>query len=76
MPVPLSYREIADDLTGRIRAGEYPPGSRLPTLRELADLYSISVSTVQRALSLVEDRGLIVSPQGRGIFVVDELPRG
>ena len=74
MPVPPSSRDIADDLTARIRAGEYPPGSKLPTLRDLAAMYSVSVSTIQRALDRVEERGLIVSSQGRGTFVVDDLP--
>ncbi|MGW4467441.1 GntR family transcriptional regulator [Micromonospora sp. NPDC004704] len=75
MPIPLSSRGIADDLDARIRAGEYPPGSKLPSLRELADLYSVSVSTVQRALELIKDRRLIEGSQGRGVYVVDELPK-
>ena len=75
MPIPPSSREIADDLSARIRSGEYPPGSKLPTLRELAALYSVSVSTIQRALDRVDERGLIISSQGRGTFVVDDLPR-
>jgi GntR family transcriptional regulator len=75
LPVPPSSREIADDLSTRIRGGEYPPGSKLPTLRELAVLYSVSVSTIQRALDRVDERGLIVSSQGRGTFVVDNLPQ-
>lgn len=75
MPVPMSSREIADDLSARIRSGEYPPGSKLPSLRELAGLYSVSVSTIQRALDRVDERGLVVGSQGRGTFVVDVLPR-
>ncbi|MCY1141403.1 winged helix-turn-helix domain-containing protein [Actinoplanes sp. Pm04-4] len=75
MPVPPSSREIADDLTARIRSGEYPLGSKLPTLREMAGLYSVSVSTIQRALDRVDERGLIISSQGRGTFVVDRLPQ-
>lgn len=74
VPVPPSAREIADDLTVRIRSGEYPPGSRLPTLRELGAIYSVSVSTIQRALDRLDERRLIVSSQGRGTFVVDQLP--
>ncbi|MCX5119190.1 winged helix-turn-helix domain-containing protein [Micromonospora sp. NBC_00362] len=71
MPIPMSSRQIADDLSDRIRAGEYPAGTRLPTLRELADLYSVSVSTIQRAQELVKDRGLVVGAAGRGVYVVD-----
>lgn len=74
MPVPMSARQIADDLSDRIRAREYTLGSKLPSLRELAGLYSVSVSTIQRALELVKDRQLVEGSPGRGIFVVDKLP--
>ncbi|MFY1686139.1 GntR family transcriptional regulator [Micromonospora sp. WMMD730] len=69
MPIPMSSRQIADDLTTRIRAGEYPQGSKLPSLRELADLYSVSVSTIQRALELTRERGLTVGRAGAGVYV-------
>ncbi|WP_328339587.1 winged helix-turn-helix domain-containing protein [Micromonospora sp. NBC_00421] len=72
MPIPMSSRQIADDLTARIRTGEYPPGAKLPALRELADLYSVSVSTIQRALELTRDRGLTVGRAGAGVYVADE----
>ncbi len=71
MPIPMSSRQIADDLSDRIRAGEYPPGSRLPSRRELAELYSVSVSSIQRAQELVKDRGLVVGSPGRGVYVVE-----
>lgn len=72
MPIPMSSRQIADDLSDRIRAGEYPAGSRLPTLRELAELYSVSVSTIQRALELTRDRGLTVGRAGSGLYVAED----
>jgi GntR family transcriptional regulator len=67
----MSARAIADDLSDRIRAREYPPGAKLPSLRELADLYSVSVSTIQRALELTRERGLTVGMSGRGVYVVE-----
>ena len=70
-PIPMSSRQIADDLTSRIRAGQYPPGEKLPSLRELAGTYAVSVSTIQRALELTRDRGLTVGLAGRGVFVAD-----
>ncbi|MEU5950639.1 winged helix-turn-helix domain-containing protein [Micromonospora sp. NPDC047465] len=71
MPIPMSSREIADDLSARIRAGEYPPGQKLPSLRELAELYSVSVSTIQRALELTRDRGHTVGRAGVGVYVAE-----
>lgn len=67
--VPMSYREIADDLIERIEAGEYPPGSRLPSYAELKEIYSVGVTTVASALVIVRERGLIFPVSGRGNFV-------
>lgn len=73
--VPMSYREIADDLEARIRAGdEYPPGAELPSHSKLAQLYSVSRTTATRAYGLLHDRGLVVGVQGRGVYVADALP--
>jgi DNA-binding GntR family transcriptional regulator len=70
MTVPrLTYREIADDLAARIRSGEYPPGASLPSYANLAKLYSVSVSTAQRAVALLHDRGLIIGEKGVGLYV-------
>ncbi len=72
--VPMTYRQIAADLTARISAGEYPPGGRLPSYAELADLYSVSVSSAARAYGLLVDRGVVIGASGRGMFV--PLPSG
>lgn len=68
---PLTYREIAVDLAERIKIGEYPPGTSLPKLRELARIYSVSVATVQRALIFLEGSGAVRGERGRGVFVVE-----
>lgn len=70
----LSYREIANDIEARIRTGEYPPGSELPSYARLADLYSVSRATVTRAYGLLRDRRLVYGEQGRGVFVAETLP--
>lgn len=70
--VSMSYREVADDLAARIRAGEYPPGSRLPSYAQLATLYSVSVSTISRAVGLLRYQELVAGVQGVGLFVADQ----
>jgi GntR family transcriptional regulator len=67
--VPMSYVQIADDLSARIAAGEYQPGDRLPRTVEIAELYSCSTSTAYRAVSLLKMQGLVSSVQGKGTFV-------
>jgi GntR family transcriptional regulator len=64
------YVQLADELAGLIRDGTYPPGFRLPSEAELAELYEVARPTVRQALSLLRDRGLVVTLHGRGSLVV------
>lgn len=72
MPLPMSYTGIANDLEDRIRRGEYPPGSKLPTLQELGTLYGVGYTTIHKAIALLKDRGIVVSSQGRGVYVTEK----
>lgn len=66
------YEQVADDLRRKIQTGgEYPPGTRLPSIRHLAEQYGISPQTVQRALRELRQEDLVVSQQGRAFFVRD-----
>lgn len=77
MPIPTGgYRQMAEDLAERIRRGEYPPGSQLPSYAELSKLYSLSVTSVQKAIRMLEFQGLVVGVQGRGVFVREDLTAG
>jgi GntR family transcriptional regulator len=69
MPQSMDYLQIADDIASRILMGEYPADSKLPSYREFALLYSVHISTVQRAISLLRDRRLVYGQAGRGVFV-------
>ena len=66
-----TYREIADLIAERIRAGEWAPGERLPITVEFAEHYEVSEATAYRALSLLVDRGTVRGEQGRARFVAE-----
>lgn len=66
-----AWQQVAGDLQGKIDAGDYAPGSRLPSVRQLAASYGVSSQTVQRALRELANDGLVVSQQGRAAFVRD-----
>lgn len=53
------YQQIMEQLRGAVLAGEYPPGSRVPSVRELAVEAKVNPNTVQRALSELEREGLL-----------------
>ncbi len=69
-----SYHEVAADLRSKIRRGQYPAGSRLPTKRDLSAEYSVSMQTIDSAKILLRIEGLIVDRTRAGTYVADPLP--
>lgn len=63
------YLRIHDDLAERIASGRWPVGSPLPSQRELADEFGVSIMTLRQALQLLADDGLIDTRHGSGTFV-------
>ena len=63
------YRLLADGLAEAILGGRIEPGSQLPTQREMAHRLGISVTTVTRAYSELQEQGLIENKVGSGSFV-------
>ncbi|HEX9725917.1 MAG TPA: PLP-dependent aminotransferase family protein [Vicinamibacteria bacterium] len=63
------YIAIAEALAHDVRDGALPPGSRLPTHRELARVLGVTVGTVSRAYAEAERRGLVSGRVGCGTFV-------
>lgn len=75
MPTYL-HEHIANDLREKIKDGTYPPGSKLPSRRELCHLHDCSEAPVVRAMLELKHEGLVVSLAGSGSYVVDQLPEG
>jgi 8-oxo-dGTP pyrophosphatase MutT (NUDIX family)/DNA-binding transcriptional regulator YhcF (GntR family) len=69
------YRQIADDLRARIEAGEYPVDSQLPTKPELMDRYGAALGTIDSAIGLLRELGLVETRQGAGMFVREPPPQ-
>lgn len=63
------YEEVASDLRSRIESGEYPPGSRLPSRRELAEEYSASDTVIDKAMLILRLAGLTETLPGVGVYV-------
>lgn len=74
---PRKYREIADDLRRRIKAGEFGERRKLPSERRLREEYASvanSLMTVRQALGVLRDEGLIESRVGSGWYVAEWRP--
>lgn len=63
------YRQIADQLGELIRRGEFKPGDRLPSERDLSQQFNVSRASVREALIALEIDGLVDVRVGLGVFV-------
>ena len=61
------YLQLARIIRERIRAGEFPPGSKLPTINEITGETGLSPMTIRRAYRELADVAEVVP--GRGTFV-------
>lgn len=69
-PLPLS-QQLAARLRAEIQSGQRPPGSRLPTIMQLATEYEIATATVVKALGILKREGLVTGSTGHGTFVAE-----
>jgi len=67
------YRQIADDLRGKIESDEIAHGAQLPTEIELMGRYDASRNTVRDAIKLLATRGLVETRPGQGTFVLEKV---
>ncbi|MDI3325333.1 PLP-dependent aminotransferase family protein [Pontibacterium granulatum] len=63
------YEQVADELITRIEGAYYNVGQKLPSIRDLSKEYGVSISTVQEAYRLLEERGFTEIRPKSGHFV-------
>jgi DNA-binding transcriptional regulator YhcF (GntR family) len=69
------FQQVANVLRAAIRTRRFEPGEQLPSLNELSKAYGVSLMTVQKALGILRDEGLVISRQGKGSFVRQRTER-
>jgi GntR family transcriptional regulator/MocR family aminotransferase len=69
---PPRYEQLAAFFERAIRAGEFSSGDRLPTVRRLSGLMSVSATTISSAFDLLGSRKFVRAEVGRGTFVVSD----
>ena len=67
------YAQILEQIEQKIVTGEYETGSRIPSVRELAAEASVNPNTMQRAMTELESRGLIITNRTSGRCVTDNV---
>ena len=67
--------QVRDQLEAAIRRGEYAPGDRLPSERELTEMLGVSRVSVREGIRSLEAIGLVEVRHGNGCFVLDRSRR-
>src|ERR1700735_5073184 len=66
------YLQIMDQIRQKIAVGEWPAGTEIPSIRQLAIKLGVSVITIKRAYLELERDGVIVTQHGKGSFVAPD----
>lgn len=66
------YLQLLDEFKVKISTGEWEPGAKIDSVRNLASLYEVNPNTVQKALVELERVGLTETRRTAGRFVTDD----
>ncbi|MFI1177842.1 GntR family transcriptional regulator [Streptomyces melanogenes] len=64
-----AHQKIAAGLRRSITRGDLAPGAQLPPTPALMEEHGVAGTTVQKALTMLKDEGLLVGQPGKGVFV-------
>ena len=70
MPI---YTQLISQIKFAIVSGEFPPGERMSTVRDLASEAGVNPNTMQRAFQELEREGLVFSQRSSGRFVTEDV---
>ena len=66
------YAQLVEQIKQEIVSGGFPPGQRLPSVRDLATEAGVNPNTMQRVLAELEREGLVYSQRTAGRFVTED----
>lgn len=69
MAKQVKYKWIAEEIRAKIRAGEYPKNTAIPTELQLANTYAVSRHTIRQAIAELTHEGYVRSEKGSGTYV-------
>lgn len=67
------FQQIVEIITLDIINGKYKPGDKLDAVRELAVSVGVNPNTMQRALTEIENSGIIYAKRGDGRYVTENI---
>lgn len=66
------YAQLVERIQMQIVSGYYPPGGKLPSVRELATVAAVNPNTMQKAFAELEQSGLIITQRTSGRTVTED----
>ena len=67
------YIQLMEHIQLKIVSGEYKPGDKLPSVRDLAAEASVNPNTMQKALTELERKSLVFSQRTNGRFITEDM---
>jgi GntR family transcriptional regulator len=69
------FQQIADNVCDKIISGEFPAGSKIPSVREQAAAMGVNQNTIMRTYMELQRENIISNQRGIGFFVTDSAPQ-
>lgn len=66
------YAQLVERIQMQIVSGQYPPGGKLPSVRDLAAVAAVNPNTMQKAFAELERSGLIITQRTNGRTVTED----
>ncbi len=66
------YTQLVEQIKLMVFSGAYPLGSRLPSVRDMAQEAAVNPNTMQRALAKLEEEGLIITHRTSGRSITED----
>lgn len=69
------FQQIADTVCDKIISGEFPVGSKIPSVREQAATMGVNQNTIMRTYMELQRENIINNQRGIGFFVTESAPQ-
>lgn len=69
--IPI-YRQLLEQVRRLVASGQLPPGTELPSIRDLAVKHAVNPMTVSKAYTLLEAEGLLERHRGKPMTVANQ----
>ncbi|MGI9542543.1 MAG: GntR family transcriptional regulator [Cyclobacteriaceae bacterium] len=69
------FLQIADNISEQVLNGTYPPGEKIPSVRELAAEMGVNPNTIVRTYNELQSLKIVDNKRGIGYFVTTQAPK-